>query len=329
MERSWYWKLALVILVALGSVYQLVPSWFYFKLPPDQRNGEAYEQSVPKWAPRAADHLTLGLDLQGGIHLALGVDVNRAVRARITRRADEIAEQLKRKEVAFTSSLPVAGNTRIEVKAQDTQAVKSAVLDYYGQELYAASTGDGTVTFAFMDKVLKDFREKAVEQAEKVIRNRIDKWGVSEPDIKRNLSTGQIRIQLPGFKDRARPRTCWAAPRSSSSESATTRTRCWTRSRRSCRSARPWAPAAAPSWRRPPRGAAGTPRASSCRAARAARSPTWSPAPAPSWRRSSRRSSPRSSTGPRTASASARSRWTPAWAWRRTTGPTCCTPRPS
>ena len=53
MERSWYWRVALVVGVALFSIYQLVPSWFYFKLPPDLRNGEAYDQSVPKWAPEA------------------------------------------------------------------------------------------------------------------------------------------------------------------------------------------------------------------------------------------------------------------------------------
>ena len=51
MERSWYWRVALIVAVALFSLWQLVPSWFYFKLPPDERNGEAYEQSVPGWAP--------------------------------------------------------------------------------------------------------------------------------------------------------------------------------------------------------------------------------------------------------------------------------------
>ena len=57
MERSWYWRVALIVAVAILSLYQLVPSWFYFKLPPDQRNGEAYDQSVPRWAPDAKKHL--------------------------------------------------------------------------------------------------------------------------------------------------------------------------------------------------------------------------------------------------------------------------------
>src|SRR5689334_3811128 len=123
MERSWYWRVALIVAVALLSIYQLVPSWFYFRLAPDQRNTEAYDGSVPKWAPEAKHHLNLGLDLQGGIHLALGVDVERAVQAKIARRADEIADYLKTKGVAFTSSVPAANGTVVEVKTDRPQEV--------------------------------------------------------------------------------------------------------------------------------------------------------------------------------------------------------------
>ena len=111
MERSWYWRVALVVAVALLSLYQLVPSWFYFRLAPDVRNTEATTQRCRGWAPDAKHHLNLGLDLQGGIHLALGVDVDRAVKAKVARRADEIADYLKAKNVPFTSSAPVASGT--------------------------------------------------------------------------------------------------------------------------------------------------------------------------------------------------------------------------
>src|SRR5512138_1142756 len=143
MERSWYWRVALVVGVALFSIYQLVPSWFYFKLPPDQRNGEAYDQSVPKWAGDPKKHLNLGLDLQGGIHLAMGVDVDRAVKAKVARRADEIADYLKSKDVAFTDSRVVGGGKRIEVKAPDLGKVRSTVLDAYDREMYAPGEGQG------------------------------------------------------------------------------------------------------------------------------------------------------------------------------------------
>ena len=201
MERNWSWRVGLVVAVALFSIWQLVPSWYYFKLPPDQRLSEAYEASVPGWAPKSKNHLNLGLDLQGGIHLAMGVDVDRAVKAKIARRADELSEHLKTKGLAFTSAAPDATGLRIAVATTAAAEVEKATLDFYGEELYAPGGAPaGQDLFAFKDQVLRDFKGKAVEQAEKTIRNRVDKWGVTEPDIKRKANN-QIQIQLPGFKD--------------------------------------------------------------------------------------------------------------------------------
>jgi len=201
MERTWYWRLALVVGVALWSIWQLVPTWYYFRLPPEARNGPKYEESVPRWAPDSRKHLNLGLDLQGGILLAMGVDVDRAVKAKVARRADEIADFLKDKGVAVASSAPSADGSKIEVRSADAPRAEQVVLDAYGSEMAAPSGApEGAVWFAFKPSVIKDFQGKAVEQAEKTIRNRVDKWGVSEPDIKRKANN-QIQIQLPGFKD--------------------------------------------------------------------------------------------------------------------------------
>src|SRR5512138_583304 len=194
MERNWYLRIALILGVLVFSVYQLVPTWYYFRLPPEKRNGQEYEESVPGWAPSARKHLNLGLDLQGGIHLAMGVDVDRAVKAKVARRADEIGDFLREKKVSVDA-------TRVEVKTSDPRKVESTVLDQYGAELTSPSGAPaGTVWFAFRTKVIQDFQAKAVDQAEKTIRNRVDQWGVSEPDIKRK-GNNQIQIQLPGFKD--------------------------------------------------------------------------------------------------------------------------------
>jgi preprotein translocase subunit SecD len=201
MERTWYWRLGLVLAVLFWSIWQLVPTWSYFRLPPGERNGPAYEQSVPSWGPDAKKHLNLGLDLQGGILLAMGVDVDRAVKAKVVRRADEVAEFLKGKNVPVASAGPSADGYRVEIRTSDPKQAEQQVLDFYGVEMSSpGGAPEGTVWFAFRPEVIKNFKEKAVEQAEKTIRNRVDKWGVSEPDIKRKQNA-QIQIQLPGFKD--------------------------------------------------------------------------------------------------------------------------------
>jgi preprotein translocase subunit SecD len=201
MERTWYWRLALVLAVLVWSIWQLVPTMRYFQLSPGERNGPAYDASVPGWAPDAKKHLNLGLDLQGGILLAMGVDVDRAVKAKVVRRADEVADYLKEKGVPVTSTGASADGYRVEVRTAEGKRAEQLVLDYYGVEMSSPSGApEGAVWFAFRPEVLKNFREKAVEQAEKTIRNRVDKWGVTEPDIKRKANS-QIQIQLPGFKD--------------------------------------------------------------------------------------------------------------------------------
>jgi preprotein translocase subunit SecD len=201
MERAWYWRVAIIAGVTLFSLYQLVPSWYYFRLAPDRRSGPEYEQSVPRWAPDSRRHLNLGLDLQGGILLAMGVDVDRAVKAKVARRADEIADFLKEKGVTVAAAGTTADGARVEIRSPDAKKVTDLVIDNYGAEMNApGGAPEGTAWFSFKPKVIQDFQAKAVEQAEKTIRNRVDKWGVTEPDIKRKANN-QIQIQLPGFKD--------------------------------------------------------------------------------------------------------------------------------
>ena len=201
MERSWYWRLAIILGVTLFSLYELVPTWVYFRLPPEVRTGPAYEQSVPRWAADPKRHLNLGLDLQGGILLAMGVDVDRAVKAKVARRADEIADFLREKGVPVTAAVTSPDGGRVEIRSPDANRVADLVLDAYGAEMNApGGAPGGAAWFSFKPKVIQDFKAKAVEQAEKTIRNRVDKWGVTEPDIKRKANN-QIQIQLPGFKD--------------------------------------------------------------------------------------------------------------------------------
>src|SRR5207245_9181393 len=98
MDRAWYWKAGFIAAVTLAALYALVPSWTYFRLPADQRNESGvFEKARPKWGP--ARHLNLGLDLQGGIHLVMDVEVDRAVREKAVRRAEELAGDLDRKSI--------------------------------------------------------------------------------------------------------------------------------------------------------------------------------------------------------------------------------------
>lgn len=90
MERSWYWRLALVIGLIVGGLYVAAPSFIYLTASPDvRRSKKLLAEKMPEGLP--SSRMNLGIDLQGGLHMVMGVDVNKAVLNRADRVADELA----------------------------------------------------------------------------------------------------------------------------------------------------------------------------------------------------------------------------------------------
>src|SRR5437588_3127836 len=197
MDRSWYWKAGFIVAVTLGALYALVPSWTYFKLPPDQRNESGvFDQHRPKWAP--ARHLNLGLDLQGGIHLVMGVEVDRAVREKAVRRAEEIAAEMDRKDVKGVDVKGDPDTGIVTVTAPDIGKAKDVLGEF--TDMYVRRTTGNTVELALKDDAVKTLTASAGQPAVKAIRNRVDKWGVSEPTIAKR-GDASILVQLPGYSN--------------------------------------------------------------------------------------------------------------------------------
>jgi preprotein translocase subunit SecD len=199
MEREWYWRGGLIAVITLWFVYLLVPSYYYFKLPPDQRNDkEIFEKTLPKWAPK--NHLNLGLDLQGGIHLVMEVDVDAAMTAKLNNRASELQDRLEKKGLTGTKA-KVVNKDQIAITTPPGKAgdAEKELSDYFNDMSFVSSSGD-TLTYEFKPEAVKSLKDGAVEQSIKAIRNRVDKFGVTEPTINRRGSN-HILVQLPGFKD--------------------------------------------------------------------------------------------------------------------------------
>src|ERR1700756_872048 len=97
MNRSWWSRLTVILLVSLGSLWFLVPSYYsFFVLPKAERNNlKLLQEKLPKWAPKAQHRLNLGLDLQGGIYMVMRVDTKTALQKRAERRATQMVSVLK------------------------------------------------------------------------------------------------------------------------------------------------------------------------------------------------------------------------------------------
>ncbi len=200
MERSWYVRLGLVLAVVLGAVYLLIPTFVYFSLPQETRNDAAtFEAALPSWAPKK--RINLGLDLQGGVHLVMGVDLQKAVQDKVVRRADELRSWATEQKLSFQSIKAEPQDELVRITFADeasADAFEAAASEYFND--MSQRSGGTESTWAFTDQSLAAYKESAVDQALRTIRNRVDKWGVSEPTIAKRGEDG-ILVQLPGFKD--------------------------------------------------------------------------------------------------------------------------------
>ncbi|MCG8688566.1 MAG: protein translocase subunit SecD [Desulfobacterales bacterium] len=149
--------------------------------------------------------INLGLDLQGGMHLVLEVQNEKAVEAELDRTIGELKKDL-RKEGIKHMGISRTPDFKIIAKisgAQSKEGVEKILTeDYPNLEIPNVDTFDGGLAFTLRlpDEESEAIKKMATEQALETIRNRIDEFGVSEPDI-RIQGTKRILLQLPGISD--------------------------------------------------------------------------------------------------------------------------------
>ena len=152
--------------------------------------------------------INLGLDLQGGMHLALEVDTDKAVESTIERISNELRSFLKKERIQH-KGVNILDGTRISVIINGQKYIdafeKLINEEFKNLRIVSRSTENETLTVIvdLPDKETDQIKKLATEQALETIRNRIDQFGVSEPDI-RQQGDKRILIQLPGIKDTKR-----------------------------------------------------------------------------------------------------------------------------
>lgn len=199
MERSWYWRLVLVLgLIALAGYYT-APSVIYFMADPDVRRSKIkMEAEIPEWLP--SKRFNLGIDLQGGLHLVMGVDTEKAVQDRTDRLGDEILEAMQEKGKDLASIRRVGDDAELTIvmKSEGDWDTLKEILDFRKGNWVVRSRSGTEVVFGIEDAYDQTLREDAVGQALKTLRRRIDKYGVTEPDV-RKQGDSSIMIQIAGL----------------------------------------------------------------------------------------------------------------------------------
>ncbi len=181
---------ALVVagVVAIAAVY-LVPT---------------FVTDLPGWWTKVlpGDRLRLGLDLKGGMHLVLGVQLDKAVEASTERTAQQLKNTLKRKRLGV-SDVKREGMTDIVIGLTGPAAaeIREEIALLTGFE--TASEGDGRIVLHMRDAEATRIRQYAIDQGKETIQNRVDQFGVAEATIIKQ-GNDRIIVELPGVKDAKR-----------------------------------------------------------------------------------------------------------------------------
>jgi preprotein translocase subunit SecD len=194
MPRYLWLRVAIVLSVVLASLVALYP-------PPGLRE----RLYGPHWTPREGGvlpgTLNLGLDLQGGIHLVLGVDVDKALESQVERTAAEMRAELEKKGIG--AELSRQGTTAIAVQLASAETWSSALTVLNQFQTYdrrQAEQAAGRLVLALREREAATLRDLAVRQGLETIRNRVDQFGVAEPTIQQQ-GENRILVQLPGVRD--------------------------------------------------------------------------------------------------------------------------------
>ena len=165
------------------------------------------EPSTPDWLKDIGGKpVKLGLDLSGGVHFLLEVDIDTAQKARLELLLDTYRKTFKEDRIAFSDSL--IKDLSLIFKFDDRQSYNKALakyrLDSPGlsglQYIITERPATNTLLLEYSDIALREIRDYAVGQNLMTLRNRVNELGVSEPIVQRQ-GANRIVVQLPGVQD--------------------------------------------------------------------------------------------------------------------------------
>lgn len=197
MKGSLLWRALVALAVALLGLAYLLPS-----IP-------AVSHSVlGRILP--GNQISLGLDLKGGIHLNLEVDVKKALENNLATMGRDLRATAREQELSILKPEVQAATEKLSFVLVDTaqqdkvdELLRKNFRNLDVEAKVPAEEGRVRYLLSLRPEAKKELMGLTVDQAVKTIRNRIDQFGVAEPDI-RKQEGGRIQVQLPGLTDPAR-----------------------------------------------------------------------------------------------------------------------------
>ncbi|MDA9575432.1 protein translocase subunit SecD, partial [Gammaproteobacteria bacterium] len=165
------------------------------------------EPTTPDWLKNLGGKpVKLGLDLSGGVHFLLEVDIDTAQQGRLELLLDTYRKTFKEDKIQVTDSSikDLVLHFQFKDKESYNKALSKYRLDSPGinglQYIITERPASNSLLLAYSDVALREIRDYAVGQNLTTLRNRVNELGVSEPIVQRQGSN-RIVVQLPGVQD--------------------------------------------------------------------------------------------------------------------------------
>lgn len=185
------WKKILIVVVAtLGFIYS-APNLL------SKETRQHLEETLPGWLP--VKSVNLGLDLQGGSHLLLQVDLNKVLEEREDGLVQSIRPELRNQKIGYSRIISIPQGVRITLRdAADVSKVRG-ILRTIDDQLDVV-VKDDVVEARLSEASIHKIKDQTVGQSIEIVRRRVDETGTREPSIARQ-GDDRIIVQLPGLED--------------------------------------------------------------------------------------------------------------------------------
>lgn len=178
------WKILLILAVVLGGVLFALPN-------------VTGKDALPAFMPEQS--VNLGLDLRGGSHLLLQVDLSSVMKERADDLVATARPALRAERIGYKRLNDLPDGVRVTVRdPADMAEAKRILREEVDNTLEISETGPDTIEARYSAMALKDIKDQTISQSIEIVRRRVDETGTNEPVIQRQ-GDERILVQLPGL----------------------------------------------------------------------------------------------------------------------------------
>ncbi|MBK6895216.1 MAG: protein translocase subunit SecD [Alphaproteobacteria bacterium] len=190
MLRTPLWKTLLILAVSLWSVAYSLPTFV------SADTLKWMQDNLPAGFPKSS--VNLGLDLRGGAHLLLEVDMDYVYKERADMLEQDLRQRMVEKKIGYSKLGTILKGARVTLKeAKDAEAVRGLIRAMDSRYLVTTSE-DGLSVEAVMDAAqIKEIQGQVLGQSIEIVRRRVDQLGTTEPTIQRQ-GDNRVLLQVPG-----------------------------------------------------------------------------------------------------------------------------------